>query len=191
MKKVLPINFDPYVRTYTHHGYHHSVISTHDKVAYKETDDVARLKIKNYSEYVWNSQIEGMRYEIIQKDVLKFYGNKWNINMNAAFWRKCNTFEDIEIIIDTQLYSNVWASIFVFLSSDTKVSMTDFDKAYNLVFGNFSKDGIYYKDQYLTHTILCASPTLPIIIHLKKTETKVILIYKEINQNEKKNNIKY
>lgn len=186
MKKLLPINIDPYIRTYTHHGYHHSVISTQDKVAYNETEDIACLKIQNYSEYSWCSEIEGLHYDICEGNILKFYGNKWNINMNAAFWRKCNSFDEIEISINKQLYTNVWASIYLFLSSKTEVSMTDFDNAYDLVFGNFSKDGIYYKDNNLFHTVLCPDPVFPLTIHLTKTETDIILIYKDAVQNENK-----
>lgn len=186
MKKLLPINIDPYIRTYTHHGYHHSVISTQDKVAYNDTEDIACLKIQNYSEYGWLNEIEGLHYDICEGNIFKFYGNKWNINMNAAFWRKCNSFDEIEISINKQLYTNVWASIYIFLSSNTKVSMTDLDKAYNLVFGNFSKDGIYYKDNNLSHKVLCPAPVFPLTIHLTKTETQIILIYKDADQNANK-----
>lgn len=186
MKKILPININPYIRTYTHHGYHHSVISTNDKVYNNDIDEAACIKIKNFSEYNWISQLEGLNYDACEGDTLKFYGNKWNIDMNAAFWRKCNSCDEIEICINNQLYTHIWASIYLFLSDNTKLSMTDFDRAYNLVFGNFSKDGIYYKDDNPSYSILFPSPTFPLTIRLEKTKTNIFLIYKDAAQNENK-----
>lgn len=186
MKKILPINVNPYIRTYTHHGYLHSIISAHDKVPYNEIDEVACIEIENFSKYSWSSQIEGLHYDTCESNTIKFYGNKWNIDMKAAFWRKCNSFDEIEICINKQLYTNVWASIYLFLSSNTKLSMTTFDKAYHLEFGNFSKDGIYYKDDKPPYTILLSSPIYPLTIRLVKEESNIILIYKDTNKNENK-----
>ncbi|MDE7284464.1 MAG: hypothetical protein K2N85_12920, partial [Lachnospiraceae bacterium] len=186
MKKILPININPYIRSYTHHGYHHSVISTNDKVYNNDIGEAACIKIKNFSDYNWSSQLDGLNYGTCESDTLKFYGNKWNIDMNAALWRKCNSCDEIEICINNQFYTNVWASIYLFLSDNTGLPMTDYDKAYNLVFGNFSKDGIYYRYDKPPHIVLFPSPTFPLTIRLVKTETNIILIYKDAMQNYNK-----
>lgn len=186
MKKILPVNINPYIRTYIHHGFLHSIIGAYDKVLYNITDDVACVKIKNYSKYSWDSQVEKLRYDTVPGDTLKFYGNKWNIDMNAAFWRKCNAYDEIEICINNQLYTNVWASICLFLTSNTKASMTDIDTSYNFMFGNFSKDGVFYKFENSPHTVLCDAPTFPLTIRLVKTETHIILIHKDAMQKENK-----
>lgn len=186
MKKILPVNIDPYIRTYTHHGYHHAVISSHDKIYNNKTGETTCIKIKDFSEYEWSSQLEGLNYDTCGNNILKFYGNKWNIDMNAAFWRKCNSCDEIEICIDNQLYTHVYASIYLFLSDNTQFSMIDYDRAYNMVFGNFSKDGIYYKDGNPAYKVLFPSPVLPLTISLVKTESNIILIYKDSAKNENK-----
>lgn len=186
MRKILPININPYIRSYTHHGYHHAVISTHEKVSKNLNDDVACVKIKRLSEYSWENQVEGLQYNIGENDTIMFYGNKWNIDMNAAFWRKCNLIDEIEMCIDNQLYTHIWGSIYLFLSSNTEYSMTNFDNAYNLVFGNFCKDGIYYKGNNPLYTILLPAPIFPLKIKLTKTETQIILTYEEAVQQENK-----
>lgn len=184
MKKILPININPYIRSYTHHGYHHSVISTHDKIYNNKIGEAACVKIKKFSEYNWSHQLDELNFVTCKDDTLKFYGNKWNIDMNAAFWRKCNSCDEIELCINNQFYTNVWASIYLFLSDNTELPMTDYDNAYNLVFGNFSKDGIYYKNNKSVHIIVFPSPTFPLTIRLVKTETNFILIYRDAAQNE-------
>lgn len=184
MKKILPINANPYIRTYTHHGYHHAVISTHDKVPLGENDPVASIYVNNFYQNSWNSRIEGLSYDIVNNAGLTFYANKWNLNMNAAFWRVCDVDDNIEIIINDQLYSNVWASVYVFLSKDDKETITDFDQAYNFVFGNFAKDGVYYKDCYCYHTTLGYLPVFPISLRLEKNQENVILAYTDFSQSK-------
>ncbi len=189
MKKILPINLNPYIRTYAHHGYHHAVICTRDKISFDENTPVASVRVNKYSQYTWYRKSEGLQYDIADKEQLTFYANKWNLNMNAAFWRTCDTDDDIEITINNQLYSNVWGSVYVFLSKDDKKIITDFDQAYNLVFGNFSKDGIYYKDEYRHHTMLEHLPMLPITLHLKKSQSRANLTYISFSRDENTINI--
>lgn len=186
MKKILPININPYIRSYTHHGYHHAVISTHEKKSDNSKDVVACVKIKCLSQYIWDSQVEGLQYDICENDTIKFHSNKWAIDMNAAFWRKCNSIDEIEICIYNQLYTHIWGSIYLFLSCNTEYSMTNFDNAYNLVFGNFCKDGIYYKGNNPLYKILLPTPTLPLTVKLTKAETQIILIYNDSAQHENK-----
>ncbi len=186
MKKILPVNINPYIRTFAYHGYHHSVISSNGKVLNDLSEDVACVQVKNFAHYIWENQVEDLHYEINTNNTLRFYGNKWNTNMNAAFWRSCNTFDEIEITIHKQLYSNVWANICLFLASNSESAMAGANPSYNIQIGNFSKDGLYYRIDKEPHTVLYPAPALPLSIRLIKHDSHISIVYNDAAQTEKK-----
>jgi len=183
MKKLLPINTDPYIRQYTHHSYIHSIICTPDKVLKDLSEKIACVSIKDYPLYDWDSEIEDIKYEM-NDDTFAFYGNKWNTNMNAAFFRKCSDDDEIEITVSKQLYSGVWASICVFLTDDNEDTMTDFDTSYKFVFGNFSKDGVFIRAEKREHEIVCNEITFPLTIKLTRKGSQIILFYKDAKSSQ-------
>lgn len=188
MKKILPINPNPYIRTYTHHGYHHAIISTPDKVS-TGSHKVAEVEVKNFNIYTWNIQNEDLQYETDLNNNFKFYSNKWDTNMNIAFWRPCNDSDEIEITIHQQTYSNVWASIAVFLTDNNRDIMTDIDSSYIIQCGNFSKDGGYYRINAEPHSIILPSPTLPLNIKLIKQGSNISIQYYDNDIHKKEDKI--
>ena len=183
MKKILPINPNPYIRTYTHHGYLHAIISTPDKVS-TNSHKVAEVEVKNFNNYTWNNQNEDLQYETGLDNTFKFYSNKWDTNMNIAFWRPCNDSDEIEITIHQQTYSNVWASIAVFLTDNNRDIMTDIDSSYIIQCGNFSKDGGYYQINTNPHVPILSAPTLPLNIHLAKMGERISVQFYDSNMNK-------
>lgn len=184
MKKILPINPNPYIRTYTHHGYHHAIISTSDKVS-TGSHKVAEVEAKNFNNYTWNIQNEDLQYVMGLNNKFTFYSNKWDTNMNIAFWRPCNASDEIEITIYQQTYSNVWASIGIFLTDKDRDIMTDKDSSYIIQCGNFSKDGLYYRINTEPHTTILSSPTLPLNIKLIKKGNNISIQYYDNNIRKK------
>lgn len=175
MKKILPINTNPYIRTYTHHGYHHAVISSLNGVSTNSTNEVACLEVQNFDQYKWESQNKQLTYQIIDNNTLTFYSNKWNTDMDISFWRKCNTIDELSLKIKKQINSNVWSSIAIFITSESQTDMTDIDFPYEFQFGNYSKDGIYYRLKQLPHIILNSEAYFPLQIRLIKNDTDLHL----------------
>lgn len=182
MKKILPINYNPYIRTYTYFGYHQAIISASNNVPQNINDEVASVYIKDYNLYTWRIDNEEINYQINPNNILKFYGNKWNTNMNVAFSRLCNIDDEIDVCIQKQLNSNVWASVVVFLTDGHRKCMTNNNISYEIQMGNYSKDGLYYKIGSMSHIVLLPNPSLPLKMHLIRTGDEVKLIYNDVNQ---------
>lgn len=87
-KKLLPINPNTYIRTYIHHDYPHANIITSDKVS-TDFHIVAELEVKKFNNYAWNIQNEDLQHVTKLKNNFTFYNNKWDTNMNIAFWCPC------------------------------------------------------------------------------------------------------
>lgn len=175
MKKTLPINIEPYIRTYTHHGYFHAITSTDDKVNYDIKKEVASIEVGTINQYKWKVQCDQLEYTISSNNIINFYGNKWNTNMNAAFWRECEAFDKLELVIHEQLYSNAFANIIVFFANNHENTMTDLDSSYEFQVGNYSKDGLFYRIKSEPHKTICLPVEKPIKISLRKEERNIII----------------
>ena len=164
MKKILPINLEPCIRTYTHHAFFHAVTSTDNKVNHDLKKEVASIRGNTIDEYRWKMQCDQLEYKMLSNKTINFYGNKWNTNMNAAFWRDCKLSDELEIVIYEQLYSNACANIVIFLASNHDNSMTDSDTSYEFQFGNYSKDGLFYRIKNTPHINIYSTIKKPIKI---------------------------
>ena len=175
MRKILPVNTHPYIRSYTHHGYLHSVISSDDKVETDENVSLADFTVKEYSSYCWNSQKGNLTYKE-NNGSFKVYGNRWNLDMNMTYWRDCKEDDYIEIFIERQMYINPWSSITLFLT-DLQSDMLNIDNIYLRV-GNFSRDGVYYSIRDDSYSIInrhCISNT----IRIEKNNNAVYMMYRD------------
>ncbi len=185
MKKVLPVNTNPYIRTYSYHGFQHAVISAADKVSLHMGDEVACIQVKNFNQYTWQTEGENLKYQVDSDNIFKFVSNKWNINMNVTFWRDCDACDAIDLTVYNQLYSNVWAPIALFLTSDVKNGANAIDPSIEAEVGNFSKDGLYYRIRSLPHVKILQEPLMPLRISIIKTDKNVLIRYSENNQDTK------
>lgn len=168
MKKILPINLEPCIHTYTHHGFFHAVTCTDDKVNRDIEKEVASIQVNTINQIEWKTQIDQMKYRILPNNIINFYGNKWNTYMNAAFWRECKFIDELEVVIYQQLYSNAFANIIIFLASNHDNSMTDIDTSYEFQFGNYSKDGLFYRIKNNAHINVFSPSDKPIKISLRR-----------------------
>lgn len=145
-------------------------------------DEIACVYIKDYNLYTWRIDNEEINYQIQPNNILKFYGNKWNTNMNVAFSRICNTYDEIDVCIQKQLNTNVWASVVVFLTDGHRKCMTNNNISYEIQIGNYSKEGLYYQTESMSHIVLVSNPSLPLKMHLVRSGDEVKLIYNDANQ---------
>lgn len=175
MKKLLPINLEPCIHTYTHHGYFHAVTSTDDKVNQDLRKEVASIQVNMFSQYSWEMQLDQLEYKILSNNIINFYGNKWNTNMNAAFWRVCKLDDELEIAIYEQLYSNACANISIFLTSNHNKTMTDSDSSYEFQVGNYSKDGLFYRIKDMPHINILSPVEKPIKIYLRRERDRITI----------------
>lgn len=184
MKKILPINEKPYLYTYTYHGYLHSIISSNTRVLSELRNSIAEFQICDYDHHSWNVNTGDIRYVYDGKG-FGIYGNQWNLNMNLTFWRECQLKDEVEIIIEKQLYANPWGSINLFISNPSE-DMMNIDEKYVRA-GNFSRDGLYYY-------VLGNESHEALGVHQKKLRFKLIrddeTAYLEYWQDQKRTRIK-
>lgn len=181
MKKILPINNNPSMRTYTHHGYFHAILSTEEKVVKDDITSIAELSIKDYDTFSWKVKQGKVKYKQEGNQFI-VYGNKWNLDMNLVFWRECKEFDEVEMVIQKQLYSNSWSSITLFLTSEN-LDMLNIDD-YNIRIGNFSRDGIYSTVLGETHKKIHRECNLNATIKLVRKKEEVIFEYYDKENNE-------
>ena len=181
MKKILPINNNPSMRTYTHHGYFHAILSTEEKVVKDDITSIAELSIKDYDTFSWKVKQGKVKYKQEGNQFI-VYGNKWNLDMNLVFWRECKEFDEVEMVIQKQLYSNSWSSITLFLTSEN-LDMLNIDD-YNIRIGNFSRDGIYSTVLGEPHKKIHRECNLNTTIKLVRKKEEVIFEYYDKENNE-------
>ena len=179
MKRILPINPNPYFHSYTQHGYFHAITSSEDKVTNDINDPVAEIEVSDYEKYNWKNQRDRLNYNYIDGK-LRFFANKWNTGMNMAFLRKCKEFDELSVTIHKQLYSNAWSSITLFISSNTGHNITNMD-SHDVVVGHFEKDGIFYSVEKGIHNRLDDGRKKPITIKIIKRENDIYMSYYDNN----------
>lgn len=175
-KNKLIINENPYIRSYTYHGFFHAIISGNNKVG----NNIAHVNIKNINDYSWEIQNEQVTYSI-EGNNLYFTSNEWNTNMNICFWRHCLDYDEIEISIEKQLYSNVWGAINIFITScDQQDMLCDDEYIYRL--GNFNKEGVYLRINNITEKIPSIHMIYPLTLRITKKDKTINAYY--IHNNE-------
>lgn len=146
-KIELPVNYNPAIRSYAHHGYFNCIETSSEKKANVD-EAVALLYVNNFGEQnytIKNSQLQFKR----ELNNLIFYANKWNTEMNSIFFRKINSnMDEVEIKIDYFLYSSPYATIKLFISELSEDYLENYNENLGGLdlgpsLGYFAKDGIY------------------------------------------------
>lgn len=176
MRKVLEINSKPRIRTYNYHAYVHAIISNSKNV----NEDVAIIKVKDFSTYSWQIQNDKLTYNNLENDILCFKSNKWNTGMNICFWRRCEIDDEIEMCIQEQLYSNIWGSINLFIRDEEQSNMLC-DDDYTFRYGNFNGKGLYLKIDGVFKNLKKVNSSNPICIKIKKKQDEINTYVKDVN----------
>ena len=181
MKRILPINDKPVIKTYTHHGFFHAIASSEDKVLQNKDTPVVELRIKDFDPCQWNHRVDNLKVECSEHGV-KCFADSWNIDMNCAFWRKCRENDDVEICIEKQIYSNAFSSV--------SVSLVPLDadlmnwQSMKVRAGYFSRDGIFYALNAEAHHVV-REEGINVPIRLKRESKDVYLILGNSDDCEK------
>lgn len=136
---VLPIDVNPFVKTYTYHGFYNSIIS--GQMGVEKVPVI--VEVTDFEKHVWQKQAEELIYTT-HGNRIEFCANKWNTNMNACLWRECKKNDIISIDIIKQAKSNIWGAINLFITSKEQNNMLDDDK-YFFRLGNFTGNNVYLR----------------------------------------------
>lgn len=185
MKKILPINANPCMHSYTQHAYLHAIASSTDKVVYDLSDAVAEISVENYDSFKWSSKSDELTYSFSKERHMQFFTNKWNHGMNMAFWRDCKENDSIRFTIYKQLYSNAWSNISLFVTSKDTLDILQLN-SYDIVAGNFAKDGIFHSGDKGFHNRIHYGLKMPITICLTKEQDCVYIQYENDSFSSKK-----
>lgn len=187
-EKILPINKAPLIRTYSYYGFLNAILSSETYL----NRIVASIIVEDYKLSTWKNEMENLSIEY-DNNILKFVGNDCFLRMNGCIYRRLLKEDKIHIIIQSQIISQPWGAINVFISDLQHEEMLE-DDSYICRLGLFSHDGVYvrtYNKQKTTKKIGFSLPMHLIIEHhngevlfLAKTlDTEPVVVWKEKLQN--------
>lgn len=141
MKKVLPINLEPPVRSYSYFSYPHCIISAPERIGEK----VAEFTFFEYERYDWNEKTGNIQIKREGERFCAFSGHPYKENLNGCLFRNLKEDDFIRISICFQEYTHPWGAINLFISDleEEKIMLNDDDYICRL--GNFNRDGVYFR----------------------------------------------
>ena len=136
--KILPINEETSLRTYTYYSYLDAMI--HNE--YRTGDTRAKVRVLDYEKYEWSFFGDKLRMEL-QDGNLNFIREGGSTSLNGILFRELMKQDKIELEILYQQYSQPWGSISIFISEEDVPEVTSF---FPYQIGNFCKTGCFVKD---------------------------------------------
>lgn len=134
MKKELPINHNPKIKTFSYYGFPHAIIDNADY----NNEIAAEISVENYERYSWENRMGSLEL-VREKDNFQFRANKFRTNMNACYYRECGEDDEIVLRLNFQQYSQPWGNVNIFLAHWTESNPT----LENLI---FCRKGLYTDD---------------------------------------------
>lgn len=125
--------------TYSYYGYVNAILSAE----YQENRAVAEVEVSRFHGEDWHEVSDQLTYEVKDNRLL-FYANSYFLGMNACMYRTLRENDSIEVTIHSQLYSQPWGAINVFISNLGEDEIME-DDNYLFRMGRFNKEGIYTK----------------------------------------------
>ena len=152
----MPINNSPSIMTYSYYGYMNAILSAD----YSGEGTVADIEMLQFNKEDWNEVSEKLTYEIKDNHLL-FYANSYYDGMNACLYRPLLENDAIDITIHSQLYSQPWGAINVFISDLSEGDIME-DDQYLFRMGRFNKEGIYTRINNVYEKYLQIDYALPV-----------------------------
>lgn len=183
-EKILPINKEPLIRTYSYYGFLNAILSSKTY----QNRNIANVKVNDYEMSLWKKKMENLSFED-ENNILKFVGNDCFVGMNGCVYRPLQNEDKIHITIQSQILSEPWGAVNVFISDLEYEQMLE-DDSYVCRLGMFVRDGVYvrtYNEQKQTKKMEFSLPMELMIEHqdgevmffAKASNTEEILLWKE------------
>lgn len=137
--KILPINEETSLRTYTYYSYLDAMI--HNE--YRTGDTRAKIRVLDYEKYEWSFFGDKLRMEELQDGSLNFVREGGSTALNGILFRELMEQDKIELEILYQQYSQPWGCISIFISEEGTPKVTS---SFPYQIGNFCKSGCFVKD---------------------------------------------
>lgn len=128
--KKLPINIDPYIRTYTQYAYLDMIINNENTNA----DTMLRFKVSEILDEKWHID-SGEANIQLQNHSVTISENYKTVKKDKYVYRLLKQQDEIIIKIDYQQYTNMWDSVGLFIDNTTE----NFDNYFNMqvLLGNY------------------------------------------------------
>ena len=166
-KKVLPINENPNIRTFSYYGFTNAIICND----YYTGSTAAKLKVKDFDLYTWKSVNDSLTL-IKDEECMLFEAKDYKINMNACYYREVLNEDEIQIRIEYQQYSQPWGAINLFISDLCREEMMQ-DDNYICRIGMFNKNGLYIRICNVEQVLKRKLTVFPIDLKIKKRGNNV------------------
>lgn len=134
MKKILDINENPMLTSFSYYAFPIAILSTEEKIGNK----VAGFRIDQLQNDKFftkgNIYQDGMNWEVLAD-------NDYLEGCNACIYRELNDEDYIELETLYQQYANAWSAVNIFISDDVR-DLPERDEKFIYRFGSFFYNGI-------------------------------------------------
>lgn len=194
MKKELPLNIAPKIRTYSYYAYPHSIISAKERIGEK----AAKFIIKDFANYDWKISSPCLTRKGNQGEFEYISDNPYQCDLNGCIYRELKEDDYIQVFLEFQQYSLPWGAINLFITDEDNREMMD-DEEYQCRFGYFNWQGLYLWNHGKECAVDRTNNRLPLylLLHYKdnrieayagKCETKLKRVgYFQWNRDDKHN----
>lgn len=171
--KILPINKNPLVKTYTYYGFINAILSAD----YCKDGSVAEIELdeKNTNKDNWKQVYEDL--ECVESGSrLRFLSNNTYNNMNGCWYRPLEEDDKICINLYSQLETQPWGAVNLFISDLSDESIMD-DNAYLYRLGRFQRDGVYLRVNNVQESFPQLDFHMPMSLSLEKKGDEIVFSY--------------
>ncbi len=163
-KKVLPIETDIPVYTYSYYGYPHSIIAAKEHTG----DHVATIEVKDYDQYRWIENFDN--YDVIKKnDSLEIHANHpYMEDLHGVSYRPLKEVDAIYVSIHFQQYAHPWGAVNLFIDGSPEEELILGDDNYLCRLGYFNREGVYLRIKNQTKHLEYNQKEFPVNLMLCK-----------------------
>lgn len=192
-KKVLPVNVDIPVYTYTYYGYPHSIIAAEEHTG----DFVARLEVEEYDRHQWTEQFDNVKVKTGEDGLCVYAKHPYKEKLHGVMSRKLEQIDAIRVRIHYQQYAHPWGAVNLFIDNAPEEELALGDDNYLCRLGYFNREGVYFRvnnkpyqlqmnrNQYPVDLMLCRDHNI-VEAYLCDRETKYLLCQCELPETQGK-----
>jgi len=184
MKKKLPINIKPSLRSLTNHlnlcSICESYIPQEGLVA--DYDVLSYFDMKEWVLSTVSSRVQ------VDNNNIKVFNHKYDKDMGCVLYKECKLGEELVIKINTQAYAYAWSNISITIGN--KPVTMDRNNKIGVELGNFSKNGIFlYRDNCYIGATENVRNVYPIYLKIKSDANEILAFTSLDGENWKMQNI--